>query len=247
MRHSRFATGLACLVLPAMGLLATASAAGAATTSTTAQAAATAPPSFPSNLWVPAAVAMGLALIVVALTWVVTGCSIATLNRAIPDTKAWDSKDSWLTNITAVGSVLTAVFTQSAVTHYLVTGTDQNGFVVMSVLLGGAAALGPLAFAAFAKRPADAAGEIAPAGTRAGLLVGNVVTLFSTFGLLALAGLMASDTTATSTEKALVYVGLSLGAVVVVIYALRSAIIMIKHAHTTATLASPKAVRSGTL
>jgi hypothetical protein len=176
-----------------------------------------------------------------------SGCPIKTLPDGIPDTKAWDTKDSWLTNITAVGAVLSAVFTQTAVTHYLVTGTDQNGFVVMSILLGGAAALGPLVFAALAKRPNDSAADITPAGSRGGLFVGNFVTLFSAFGLLALAGLLASDTIATVTEKALTYVGLAFAALVVVIYALRSALIMINHTHATATLASPNSVRSGTL
>jgi hypothetical protein len=214
--------------------------AAADATTTTASA------SFPSNLWVPAAAGIGASIIIVLVSiWASKCWRDGGLTTAIPDTTAWDTKDSWLTNITAIGTAATAIFTQSAVTNFLVSGVDKDGFTLMSILFGFAAALGPLVFAALASRPPDSAESINPAGTRGGLLLANVVTLFASFGLLADLGLLTSYLNATSTEKGIVYGSLGAAALIVGIYAIRATDVMINHSHAPATLMSPR--KSGTL
>jgi len=166
-------------------------------------------------------------------------------------TSAWDAKDSWVTNLTAVGTVLTGIFTQSAISTF-VPGVERDGFTVMSLLFGGAAVMGPVVYGAFARRPLP--GATTPTGTRLGFLAASVVTLFAAFGLLSDLGLLMSDSVATAAEKGLIDAGLALAAVLIGCYAIRSTIVVLQPASASgearragSSLLSPASRASGTL
>jgi hypothetical protein len=238
----------------AAAVLAIPGSAAAATTTTT-----TVPASFPSDLWVPAAVGLGAAILVVIASGVVSRCWKGTpasetdrwlsniFTTAIKNTNAWDIKDSWLTNITAVTTVVTAIFTQTAVTDFLGGGVDKDAFTVMSILFGFAAVMGPLVFGACASRPLNESTADTPTGTRGGLLAASAVTLFASFGLLADLGLLGSYTSATGAEKDVMCGILLVAAVTIAIYAVRATDYIVNNTEAGATLISPKGHRSGTL
>lgn len=239
--------------IPGVGVVAVALAVLAAPAGAWAQGSSsgTAVLPLPADLWVSAAAGGGAAVIVVVLGAVVAGVRPGSLRAPVREAPAWDFKDSWVTNLTALGTVLTGVFTQSAISSF-VPNVNKDGFTIMSLLFGGAALMGPVVYGAFASKTsvpaapapagvppparapagsAPAGGPSAskgPAGTRAGLLLTDLVTLFATYGLLADIGLLVSNSVATRLDQVLVDIGLALSGLVVAVYAIRSTKVMVE-------------------
>lgn len=195
-----------------------------------ASAATPVPPgSFYSLLWVAPAAGGVFALAVVILaarhshSW-----RWSTRAMRVRSVSAWDFKDSWVTNLTALGTVLTAIFTQSSATDFLVNSPDKDGFTVMSLLFGGAAVMAPIIYGTFPPLECKGGiGDAPPTGSRQGLLLATMATLFATFGLLSNIGLFVSDTRSTFTEQVLIYIGLGVSAIIVALYAIRSTTAMV--------------------
>jgi len=106
-----------------------------------------------------------------------------------------------VTNLTAAGATLTAIFGATAVTSF-VKSANVDGFTVMSLLVGGAAVTGPVVYGAFAKQPSD--GDNGPVGSRFGLMLASLVALFAAYGLLADLGLLVSNSIANEADLILV-------------------------------------------
>lgn len=214
---------------------------GSAWASTTS---ATSP--LPSDLWVTAAAGGGAALLVMAGAVLVTKPWDGGWLTAVPATSAWTAQDSWVTNLTAVGAAVTSIFSATAIASF-VKGINLDGFTVMSLLFGGAAAMGPLVYGACAKEASS--GNDGPVGSRLGVLLASLVTLFAAFGLLADLGLLVSNSIAKEPDPALVYIGLAAAAATIAIYAVRStdAMVVTQPANPGGSLLSSTARSSGTL
>jgi hypothetical protein len=206
----------------------------------------------PTDLWISplAGGASALAVLAISLAISKPWKKPGGWTAAVPTTSAWDGKDSWVTNVTAVGTALTAVFSATAISTFL-GNTDSDGFTVVSLLLGGVVVMGPVVYGAFSKKPKNATS--APNGSRVGLLLANLVTLLATFGLMAEIGHLVSYSTAQRVDKNLVYAALAAAAVVITIYAVRSTNAMIDR-HSThhegghvASMISAATRSSGTL
>jgi hypothetical protein len=211
-------------------------------------------PPLPLDLWVTAAAGGGAALLVMAFAVLYTKPWDSDEHgdkhgwfAAVPAASAWTAQDSWVTNLTAAGATLTAIFSATAVASF-VKGVNIDGFTVMSLLFGGAAVMGPVVYGAFAKEPSD--GTDGPVGSRFGLMLASLVTLFAAFGLLADLGLLVSNSVAKEPDPVLVYIALGAAAVMISIYATRSAIAMVKakpEAHRGGSLLSSAQRSSGTI
>jgi len=97
--------------------------------------------------------------------------------------------------------------------------------VVVGLLFGGIAAIGPVIYGAFAETPT--AGTSSPTGTRGGLMLASLGTLFASFGLMADIGQLVSYGAGTTLEKDLVYIALAVGAAAIGTYAVRSVEVMV--------------------
>jgi hypothetical protein len=212
----------------------------------------TSDPVLPTNLWVAPLAGGVVALVAVLVATALSGSLHASGWRTpVLSASAWDFQDSWVTNLTALGGTLTAVFSATALGSFF-HNTNTDGFTVVSLLFGGATIMGPLVYGAFSCKPTSSTSQ--PTGTRAGAVLASVVTLFAVFGLLANVGQLISYTIATSTEKVLVYVALGGSALVVAIYAVRSIDAMVNQPRSTTpgqvsapSLLSPVTHVSGTL
>ncbi|HEY5266179.1 MAG TPA: hypothetical protein VIJ40_05135 [Acidimicrobiales bacterium] len=141
---------------------------------------------------------------------------------------AWNIKDSWATNLTVVGAVLGTVTSSttffptpaaSASTNF--ASSPHDTFMALAIFFGGAAALSPLIYATFAKKPDyKYPGQVE--GSVIGLLVASMVTLFATVGELAAVTMIIAVSTATVGERVILIAALFVAAVFMAVYAIRS-------------------------
>ncbi len=133
---------------------------------------------------------------------------------------AYSTKDSWATNITAVGALLGTILGATGFVAEAVPWVSTGRFTGLSLLFGGAVLLAPLLYVAFGTRM-DIGGW-KTFGTRLGLLVAGLVTLTAVIGGLASLALLVVFSDAPPVEVIL-YFSLLLGAAVgVSIYSVRN-------------------------
>jgi hypothetical protein len=207
-------------------------------------------PALPTDLWI-APLAGGIAALFVALFAALKSGArhLADWRAPVKSASAWDVQDSWVTNITALGGTLTAVFSATAIASFF-KSTNTDGFTVLSLFFGGATVMGPVIYGALSSRPT--VGTSSPTGTRAGAIVACFVTLFAAFGLMADIGQLVSYTIGTTVEKSLVYVAVGIAALFVGIYAVRSVDVMLNAPASAggmvaASMMTPAPRTSGTL
>lgn len=224
--------------------------AGCAWADTSATTTAAATPLLPTDLWIAPLAGAIAGLFVAVIATLKSGTKRRSDWRApVKSTSAWDVQDSWVTNITALGGTLTAVFSATAIASFFNT-TNTDGFTVLSLFFGGATVMGPVVYGALATKPT--VGTSSPTGTRAGAIVACFVTLFAAFGLMADIGQLVSYTVGTTAEKSLVYAAVVMAALFVGIYAVRSVDAMVNAPASStgvaaASMMTPAPHTSGTL
>lgn len=133
---------------------------------------------------------------------------------------AYNTKDSWATNITAIGALLGTILGATGFLAEAVPWVSTGRFTGLSLLFGGAVLLAPLLYVAFGTRM-DIGGR-KTFGTRFGLLLAGVVTLTAVIGGLASLAILVVFSDAPPVETILYY-SLLLGAAVgVSIYSVRN-------------------------
>jgi hypothetical protein len=176
-------------------------------------------PQIPSLWWVPliAAVATAVGTVLACVAW--SGLHGSWKGGLVLATSAWDSSDSWVTNLAAVGSALTALITSSSISTFI-TGVRTAWFAVVSLMLGGSAVMAPVVFGLFAKTPSTVSHT--PVGTRTGLVLASVVSLTAAFGLMAVIGQVMSYSIESATQKSFTYGGLAVAGLLMALYSVRS-------------------------
>jgi hypothetical protein len=87
----------------------------------------------------------------------------------------WTFKDSWASNLVALGAILTTILASDAFTDALAPGVDLSGILVLSLGFTFVALLAPLVFQAASSKPK---------GTYLGLLAGGYFTFTAVVGQL---------------------------------------------------------------
>lgn len=137
---------------------------------------------------------------------------------------SWDLTDSWLSNAAAFGGAVGGLLTAAGgLAQY--AGTSQGIVATTSLLFSAAALVAPVTFGAFGKNP-DTPGpqglKSAVVGSVGGLFAGAACTLFALFGELCLIGLVAVDSAGSGPDKAVIVIGLAIGAMLAAIYSART-------------------------
>ena len=116
----------------------------------------------------------------------------------------------------------------------------------ISICFGGAAAVAPIVYAALAKTPGVAGAEAGAIGSRLGLSLAAVITLFAIFGELATIGTLTSKVPGKGT---LLTVAVVIAWLAVVVYSVRSLLLMAngQHSSSTGSLLSQPGKSSATL
>lgn len=115
---------------------------------------------FPPDLWVTVVwgAAASVVVMVIAIAWCMSPTNRTSWqwSGAVSTASAWDFKDSWVTNLTALATVLTGVFTATSATDFLTTAAYKDSFGVMSLLFGAVAVMAPVVYGIFSKPSAHA-------------------------------------------------------------------------------------------
>ena len=152
------------------------------------------------------------------------GLGVLTWARAKVFTEsAWSFKDSWLTNIAALGGVLGTVLGATGFFNEVLPGVSAGRFTGFSLVFGGLALVAPIVYTTLGTRHATSDGNVIAVGTVAGLLVASTVTISAVAGQLMALAMLTHMSDASDTFQALCFVGLIAGGLTVGVYAVRSA------------------------
>jgi hypothetical protein len=195
-----------------------------------AAASTTSSPNGPSlaNLWAPPVFGAGLAALIVIFAGLFAwGKSNwpgfrSWLIGAVHAGPAWTAKDSWVTNIGAVGAVLGTVVTASnaALKTVIIQPAAAADVTILFIVFGGAAAVAPVVYGATAK--AESQGTDDATGSAWGLLLAGAASLFAVLGEMATLGLLTWSIADSAVARWTIVIGLGLGAAAVGVYSLRS-------------------------
>ena len=180
-----------------------------------------------SQLWNPIRwAAIGAVGFVVVLCWVRRRRLTATVSMVA----TWSFKDSWLTNISALGAVLVSVLAATGLLQAVVPATKPDRLAGLALLFGAAVLVAPVIYMATSRWSAplsetgkDGTEVYTPAtsqGTVGGLVLAGGFTLFGVFGELFTLRLIDTVAQGAQTVKLFLQVSIWVAVVIVVIYAL---------------------------
>jgi hypothetical protein len=148
---------------------------------------------------------------------------------------AWTAKDSWVTNMAAVGAILGIVITDSGTAlKLIVLQTPLAGVTLLFIVLGGAAAVAPVVYGATAK--IESQGITDTTGLVWGLLLAGAASIFAVVGEMATMGLLVWDIADTTATKWAIIIALGLGGAAIGLYSVRSLMYF-------ATLPAPRPIK----
>jgi hypothetical protein len=175
------------------------------------------------ELWVPVtagAIAAGAAVCAAGfIARRMTGRAVGFswwLTGSVHAGAAWTAKDSWVTNIAALGAILGTVISDAG---YKLTGPEA-GVTLLFIVFGGVAVAAPVVYGATAKRESQGVNDTT--GSVWGFLLAGAATLFAALGELATLGLLVMAVTDSAATQAAVISALGLGAAAIVVYSVRS-------------------------
>jgi hypothetical protein len=181
-----------------------------------------------ANLWAPPVFGAGLAALIVILAGIFAwGMSDwpgfgSWLKGSVYAGPAWTAKDSWVTNIGAIGAILGTVVTASnaALKSVVIQPAAAADVTILFIVFGGAAVVAPVVYGATAK--VESQGTDGATGSVWGLLLAGGASLFAVLGEMAAMGLLAWSVSDSAVAKWAIVIGLGLGAAAVGVYSLRS-------------------------
>lgn len=135
---------------------------------------------------------------------------------------AWSTQDSWATNIAGAGAILTAIAAAAGSSNFLqdiAPSFSIDNLTALVILLGGAAALSPLAYSALAPGQSGAG---AMAGTVLGLALASFLTLFAVFGQLAIIAVIIYLSTTSGGVSNIFEAALAVATAIPALYGVRS-------------------------
>ncbi|MER6099918.1 hypothetical protein ABT154_29485 [Streptomyces sp. NPDC001728] len=164
-----------------------------------------------------------LVLMIVPGRWLWAEVKPGWHSRILPIDVPWAAKDSWVTNITALGALLGTFLAATGVIQEWLPGISLSRFLTMNLLFGGLILIAPVVYSASCTYPLEAdSGDprrLKPTGHGWGIVASAFVTVFGVFGQLSMILAMSIASTAELSAKWLVSVALVLSAAAVGLYA----------------------------
>lgn len=141
--------------------------------------------------WLPLILALILSLVtvLVAMVMIAMRTTGKWTDIEVKAGSSWSFKDSWLTNVSAVGAVLAAVLAASGFLDEVAPGLSTMKFLGLGLLFGGMVLIGPLVYGALSRWKIKPASDSEPSkvesvGTVGGLTAASAVTLWGVYGQL---------------------------------------------------------------
>lgn len=188
-------------------------------------------------LWLPILIAFGAAVVAGSIVAVRALHGPRSIEDKVVTEATWKWNDSWATNISAIGAIITLVLASSGFLQEVFPDLAVGRFTGLALLFGGAVIGAPAVYLGFGRAletPAVAANPAAvppiaassatvtPVGTVGSLIAATVVTLWGVFGQLALMGVLVDLANASRLEKTFLGLLLVVSAGLVGVYAIRT-------------------------
>jgi len=178
-------------------------------------------------------------------------------NSPVHTDAAWSFSDSWATNITVIGALLTTILGATDILNEILPGVSLTRFSALSLVFGVIATGAPLVYILFGHREeVDQSGTKTEVtrGTAGGLIAAAALTSVAVVGQLRTIGLLVQIATSDSTVKATLLGLLIAAGVAIGLYAVRSLLWLIRAkesvpagARLGTAPAGPSARASGTI
>jgi hypothetical protein len=184
------------------------------------------------DFWVPVFAGLGLACLFLALTISQVGCDSRSYVTA---GSSWNFKDSWATNLTAVGATAGTFLTAAGSTSTLLRGIQTSSFALLFALWGSVIVLAPLILA-YANSSAGAStavagSEVTTKFVRVKLLVllgAGGLTLFAVGAELATAGVVVHEADASTAARVGAYSFVGVVGLLLLGYAVSNTVALVK-------------------
>ncbi|MBP2580282.1 hypothetical protein J3A78_000760 [Streptomyces sp. PvR006] len=166
---------------------------------------------------------LALVLMIVPRRWLWADVRPGWRSKPLPIDVPWTAKDSWVTNITALGALLGTLLAASGVLQEWLPGISLARFLTMNLLFGGLVLVAPVVYSASCtytlQTDSDGGRKLKATGHGWGIVASAFVTVFGVFGQLSMVLAMTVAANAKESTKWLVGAGLCLGAAAVGLYA----------------------------
>jgi hypothetical protein len=141
--------------------------------------------------------------------------------RRVETATAWSFKDSWATNLTAIGAVFGTVLSATGVLDELLPGFELTSFTAMNLVFGAIVVLAPLVYAALGRRETKD-GTLLTRGSRVGLFFAAAMTLWAVYAQLFLLWVLIDHTNLGVTDGRGLFTLFVAGWIAVGVYSVRS-------------------------
>jgi hypothetical protein len=195
------------------------------------------------DFWVPVLAGLAIAVLFFLLTVAQVGCDRKSYVTA---GSSWNFKDSWATNLTAVGATAGTFLTAAGSTSTLLRGIQTSSFALLIALWGSLIVLAPLILAfANSSAAAKATGAATTKFVKVKLWVllgAGAMTLFAVGAELATAAVLVHYADASTTARGGAYAALGVVGLLLLGYAVANTVALVKSNRTGAS--DPKTLAS---
>jgi hypothetical protein len=179
-----------------------------------------------SMYWYPVIYSLAAAALYVAAMLLIVGRrkkEPGSFLDTVATGSSWSFSDSWLTNISAVGAILSTVLAATGFLSTVLPGTSTDRFVGLSLLFGGFIVMAPVIYSAASKWEWTTTQDGSPdtlvsAGRVWGVILAAGATVAGVFGELGTLLTLTISATGTDGPKILIYALLGVAALIVLYY-----------------------------
>jgi hypothetical protein len=156
-------------------------------------------------------------LVMIAIAWPLKHEFWSGLSKAVQAPRSWSFGGGWVTAISALGATAGTVLAATGFLADVLPGIDVQRFFSPSIVFGGAILAAPVVYTVFgAKGPTN--GQENAKGTRGGLYLACMLTLFGVSGQLAILAVLVQLAHAALGFKCALYATLALTGLIIAVY-----------------------------
>lgn len=180
-----------------------------------------------SVYWTPVICSAVAAVLFVAVMMLRIGFGkkVGGLGDAVATGPGWSFSDSWLTNVSAVGAILTTVLAATGFLATILPGTPTGRFVGLSLLFGGCIVMAPVIYSAAGKwewsHHDGSPDTLVSVGRVWGVILAAGATVAGVFGELGTLLTLTITATGSDGPKELIYALLAAAALIVAYYSVQ--------------------------
>lgn len=188
------------------------------------------------QLWFPIYAAGIAGLLFGVVAWL---CGLGGLTQEVHAGSSWSFKDSWVTNIAAIGGVLTTVLAATGFLESIIPGMATGRLLGLNIIFTATILASPLVYSAFSSWKTGPAGELAAKGVGWGVVAASTVTVIGVVGQLGTLWLLNSVADGDNGVRNFIFICLVAAALLVIVYGARFVYGITRPANVTSLVNQP--------